>query len=359
MKKYLKVLALSIAFALFSLNVSALTIGEAYQQIKSESPALIGRMYKGGATDEDIINFMYDVRDYILEKEIVVTEENFDKIMVEAITKTIYYRRNLSIYTALTQEFSSEAIYFMMSNKIPESLAPVYSAIKRVVLDNPELFEKDEKPATGSPKPSSPVTSPAPAKDEGEEVTKATFTDCGNVLWAMEAIESLTDKGIISGYGDGTFRPDNNITRAEFAKIAVLAFGYYDENASGDFLDVTDNDWYFPYVGSAKDKGLILGSPADGEGYVFRPLNLITREDLAVIIYRALEKEQVEFLSPDMDFEFSDNDLISGYALEAVYALQASGIISGMGDGRFAPKANATRAQAAQMIYKALSMLEN
>lgn len=70
------------------------------------------------------------------------------------------------------------------------------------------------------------------------------FTDLGNVEWARVAIINLANAGVINGYGDGTFKPENNITRAEFAKMLVVAFDIYDPNATSSFTNLLEGEWY-------------------------------------------------------------------------------------------------------------------
>ena len=180
---------------------------------------------------------------------------------------------------------------------------------------------------------------------------KAPFNDLASVAWASEAIESLYKKSIISGKGDEKFFPDDNIKREEFAKIAVLAFGV-DVNAqiTGEFSDANENDWFAPFVYAAKNAGLIKGvsEASFGSG------SNITREDIAVILYRGAKKG----LPARVNREFKDYDSVSDYAREAVTALSRAGIINGDSNGCFNPKKSATRAECAKMVYEYLKITQ-
>ena len=174
------------------------------------------------------------------------------------------------------------------------------------------------------------------------------FNDLDNVEWAAEAINALADMNIISGKSDGIFAPEDNITRAEFSKIVVNAFGFADDNAATDaFSDVNENDWYYSSIAAAYNNGIINGY----EDGTFGVNDNITRQDMAVIIYRAAEKAGISFDKVNEEVEFDDEDEISDYARDAVTTLQTAGIINGISDTEFAPSMNATRAQAAKMIY--------
>lgn len=167
------------------------------------------------------------------------------------------------------------------------------------------------------------------------------FSDIGTVEWAREAIEKLNSLGIVSGVGDGQFAPNSDVTREQFAKMIVGVMGYtVDSNAVTDFSDA-NGGWYTPYIAAAVQNGVITGR---GDG-TFGVGDNITRQDMAVIIYRALG------LSAGETHEFTDSADIADYALDAVSALFNTGIIGGYPDGSFAPKASASRAEAAKMLY--------
>jgi len=177
------------------------------------------------------------------------------------------------------------------------------------------------------------------------EATVKVFKDVSEGFWGAEAIKALAEKDILTGDG-GYFRPDDNITREEFVTVAVKAFKIYNGDAVCNFDDVADNSWYYSYVASGFENGIINGVSEASFG---TGLN-ITRQDVAVILARLLgENDKGE---PD----FNDNSEISDYAKSGVALMQNKGIIQGRGNGEFAPKNNCTRAEAAAMIYKILKM---
>lgn len=171
------------------------------------------------------------------------------------------------------------------------------------------------------------------------------FKDLSAADWAAEEISYLYGKGIISGTGENKFEPNGLVTREQFAKMVVLSAGVYDEKAECDFTDVLKEEWYTPYVASAKKAGLVSGM---GNGTFGAGLN-ISRQDMAVMIYNSFKNKGKVFEIEKTDF--LDFDQIADYAKESISYLAAEGIVNGRGNGLFDPHANATRAEAAVLIY--------
>ena len=164
------------------------------------------------------------------------------------------------------------------------------------------------------------------------------FSDIGEA-YAKEYIEKLCDKKVLNGFPDGTFRPDESVTRAEFSKMLCILLSL--PGSSADFSDVSTQDWFYPYVAACAQNGIVKGF--DG---CFMPQEKITREDCAVMVCRAMG-----ITEDSAETEFADNESISGYARGAVKALSAKNII--MGDnGLFRPKENLKRGDAAIILCR-------
>lgn len=170
------------------------------------------------------------------------------------------------------------------------------------------------------------------------------FSDIKN-HWAETYIRDLTEKGIINGRNAGVFAPDDSITHAEFTAVLYRMSG---ENAvtSADFHDVEKDSWYESAVCWAAENGIAGGTP-DGSFMPERPVN---REQMAVMIDNYMK--HMNIILPEINGEtvFSDIDSVSGWASESVMRMKKTGVISGMPDGRFAPKDSATRAEAVKML---------
>ena len=170
------------------------------------------------------------------------------------------------------------------------------------------------------------------------------FTDMAG-HWAAADVLAMNKAGIVSGVSDTLFDPDRNITRAEFAAIIARALKLSDKTT--DYKDVND-EWFAPYVGACSEAGIISGY----DGY-FRPNDNITRQEMAVIIVNAYSYLEKAGTNGGID-KFTDKAEIADWAKAAVDTASSVGLISGMGDGTFAPEANATRAQAASIVKRLL-----
>ena len=157
-------------------------------------------------------------------------------------------------------------------------------------------------------------------------------------------------KSIVTGDENGNFNPDKNITRAEFVTLVSKVMNIEDTKEFS-FADVPDNAWYKEYLKKVVGAGLI----SDDE--YFRPNDSITREEMTKIIvcgYRNKTGDTKEY--PVQQIE--DSDLISSWAKEYVYTAYSLGIVNGVTSTQFAPKENATKAQAAAIIKNFISIVE-
>lgn len=181
-------------------------------------------------------------------------------------------------------------------------------------------------------------------------VTDVSFKDLGGYEWATDAVTYLAEKGVVNGKAEGVFAPADNITREEFAKILVLAYGLYDVGTRCEFTDVEEGRWSYKYVACLYKYGVVQGYP-DGS---FGATNRISREDMAVMLYRVLlAKCEIDASNAETK-NFNDSESISEYAANSVTMLSANGFISGDDMGNFNPKKVATRAEACQMIYNTI-----
>ncbi len=172
------------------------------------------------------------------------------------------------------------------------------------------------------------------------------FNDIDGVSWAWDAILYLSDKGIINGVGDNSFAPNDYIRREQIAKIITVAFDKAESGLESDFEDLQNDGWSETYIASAKKHGLMVGITDKMFGYG----QSVTRQDLCVAVYRAAKSVGMTFEAQKSDF--TDYDNVADYAKEAVSYLAGSGVVSGMGDGNFAPNSLATRAEAAKILYE-------
>lgn len=169
--------------------------------------------------------------------------------------------------------------------------------------------------------------------------------DENTLSWAGEAISALSDKGIINGYGDGTFRPDGNVTRAEFAKMLTLSFDL--NGIDGSFSDINGH-WAENYINSAAS---VMYNPEKS----FMPDIAATRADIA---YAAANALKLVSSDASMAGTFTDFNLIEEDMKASVLAAIENGIIIGYEDSTVRPQNPVTRAEAAVIIYRALNIKE-
>ncbi len=179
------------------------------------------------------------------------------------------------------------------------------------------------------------------------------FEDLTSVEWAYRDISELFDKGIVNGVSEHLFRPNNQVKREEFVKMIVCAMGLQNEEAqSAGFADVNSDAWFEPYVNIAKKFGISNGTDNGNFGAGIG----ISRQDMAVMIYNAMKLKG--YVASAQINIFADKSSCGDYANEAIAELCNLGIINGIGDNMFEPNGEATRAQAAVIINRALTYLD-
>lgn len=178
----------------------------------------------------------------------------------------------------------------------------------------------------------------------GAGVPQASAADLTDIQghWAQATIQKMADASIVAGNPDGTFKPNNNISRAEFASMVVRAFKL--ESTNGKVFSDTVNHWAKDSIAIANASGVV-----SGYGETFGPDDPITTEQMAVMIVKAAK------LAPaTAELTFKDADKISAWAKNDVVTAFANKLIVGS-DGLFNPQSNASKAQAAIVISAGMS----
>lgn len=171
------------------------------------------------------------------------------------------------------------------------------------------------------------------------------FDDVTNTHWAYDHIKDLSDKSIINGYTDGTFRPGESVTRAHAAVMIVNALGLDYKGKTPNFTDVSSKHWAAEHIATAQESGIINGYK-DG---TFRPGDNITRAQIAVMIANAFEIEHTGIYK-----DFSDiNEKY--WAYKQIEILSSNGIINGYSDGSFKPAELSTRAHFSVILSNAIA----
>ena len=170
-----------------------------------------------------------------------------------------------------------------------------------------------------------------------------------NGHWAEKDILFVTEKGIMNGVSDALFAPDDNTTRAMVATVLWRLAGEPAVSDNLPFDDVAADSWYEKAVLWANVNGIIKGTSAT----TFDPEAKITREDLAVMLYRYAQTKGLGFTGNWMfNLEYADAANISEYAYEAVAWCSMHGILSGKESNMIDPQGNATRAEIAAVLTR-------
>ena len=167
--------------------------------------------------------------------------------------------------------------------------------------------------------------------------------------WGKSYIAALAARGIINGKSETEFMPEASITREEFIKLVAELFDLTDDAAECKFTDVPEGAWYRKYVASAHAAGITegIGGGKFGSGAY------ITRQDMAKIINTILVSKGIELTGDGR--QFRDEELIADYAKSHVFAISGH-IISGDDKENFNPLKNATRQEAAKMVFGMLKL---
>ena len=185
--------------------------------------------------------------------------------------------------------------------------------------------------------------------NEGEAIEG--FIDVPDDAWFTPAISYVVEHGLMTGTGSNTFSPNETLTRGMVAQILYQAEG---QPAAGEgaFSDVTAGAWYEKAVNWAAEAGLVAGF---GDG-TFAPEQNITREQLAAILYRYAQEKGYDITQQGDLTRFTDGSQVSDWAEEAVTWAVGAGILHGRTGDTLDAQGTATRAEAAQMVMVFLTV---
>ncbi len=172
------------------------------------------------------------------------------------------------------------------------------------------------------------------------------FTDVSVNDWFFGAVKYASENGIMNGVATDKFDPTGSITRAMFVTVLHRIEGT-PEAKEASFSDVADGSWYEAAVNWASEKGIVNGTSAT----TFAPDAVITREQMATIIYRYAKVKEYE-LKVSQTQIFADSDKIADYAKEAMNWTADKGLITGVGGNMVAPTESASRAEAATILQR-------
>ncbi len=180
---------------------------------------------------------------------------------------------------------------------------------------------------------------------------KKVFNDISG-HWAENTITAITSREIFSGIGNLKFDPNGGMTRAMFATVlSKIDEADLSKYKTSPFKDTEITDWYGASVAWANEKGILSGY---GDG-VFAPNEFITREQMAVMLNNYLKYKNITLPSNDSITSFADDDNVSVWAKDSVTEMKRMELIQGSGNNNYLPKATANRASVAQIFMNLIN----
>lgn len=209
----------------------------------------------------------------------------------------------------------------------------------------PRTPVRGQVPVVVAPVPAAPAASPTPRVG-----TPINFVDVPQDFWARPYITALSARRVVNGYAGDFFRPNQPITRAEFAALVQAAFDNQPVPGTTAYKDIPTNFWGIPAINSATRSGFMRGYPGNN----FNPTQQIPRVQVLVALATGLNLKPPA--SPEQVLQsYQDAAQIPNYAREKVAAATASGIVANYPERNLLnPNRNASRAEVTAMLYQAL-----
>lgn len=358
--KNVKKLQINVASSMS--EVTPMSFSDFDETARKDIIAKVKAQYENGF--DDYAEFESAVRENMLlnvtKKTVYTSMKNFLLSNTDILNDELSELKNIS-----DNDISDEAMKDVTKKAKEEGFSSVDSLVNYIGT----AITDAKKPTTENNKPSKNNTNSGgggntfkvESPEEKEEKTNNNISSENTVLfndmqgydWAVSAVENLYKKGVVSGVGENTFEPSRDVTREEFVKLICEAFGFGKGDIAAGFIDVSPDAWYAPYISEAVRREIVTGISQNEFGTGMK----ITREDMAVILYRAVKNVYAFSGSIDSVNIFYDDSEIADYAKEAVNVLYQTGVINGNGYGGFEPKKSAGRAEAAVIINRCLEKL--
>lgn len=171
--------------------------------------------------------------------------------------------------------------------------------------------------------------------------------------WAEEQMQAFIDRGLMNGYGDGMYGPDNSMTRAHYVALINRTAGLTTEADISGYTDVQEGAWYYQDLAKALEAGYMQGTTST----TMSPNATITREQAVTMLARLLKLEAAEEDVQALN-SYSDLNQVNNWAVEPFAAMVKEGYVKGTSATTLSPKDTLTRAQGVTILYRALAVLE-
>ena len=219
------------------------------------------------------------------------------------------------------------------------------------LIETPKTPEPQQQTTGGGQTPQQPESPQKPGTAQ-ETAEASVFLDVKADFWGAPYIAEAVSRGLFSGYPDGSFHPNANITRADFVTVLWRSAGSPEPKAAAPFADVTSDRYYAKAIAWASENGYVSGTSKT----TFDPTGELQRQAAMSILFRYSGGQSGTelMLSSVYDGGFADSASIASWAKSAMYWGYYNGIITGVGDNLLSPTTGATRAQLATILVKYL-----
>ncbi len=339
MKKWIAFLML---FVLLSGSVSAGEGNSTYSALVFvDDPFVVKLMEYEGMTAPQIEQFMDAVDEFIAGFGENIFEADADTMFITILLQVMQREEHLPVLVAFDAMFPEEIAHMLQTRTVPSVMKRFMdiSMREKIII---EVFPAEPEETV----PPVPTPTPPPEK------TSKYYQDMQSYLYAIEAVDAMTEQGILNGTEEGYFSPECSITREEFAKLVISALLETNSLYTAEYFPNPTGAWYEPYIAAVEFYDLSFG-------YYEWPYEMekpITREEMVTVAYRAVRRAGISL--PDIRYatDFDDMSHIQYYAVEPIKELQEANIISGVGDNKFEPAGETKRADAALLIYRLLML---
>lgn len=289
------------------------------------------------------------------------TRDGVGAILAAATTTAVKTDGSLAVFTFRVKAAGDAKLTLadaLLSDIDGKALSLSYSLPALIAQGSTGSGSTGEKPGTDNKKSEDdkksededkPEDEEKPADGAQEEVKSGSFRDVTSAHWAFASVERAAELGLVTGYSDGTFRPDTPVTRAQFVLMLWRMCGKPAAAKAASFADASA-DWYQDALSWAVEKGYVNGL-SDTR---FGPDAPITRQQAMAILFRLNGGQSGTELTLTGIYEqtFADSTAIASWAKDATWWAVYHELVSGVGGSRIAPEANASRAQIAAILLR-------